>query len=55
MITTYTNQYELQKYVKEYNTLNDLANTRTDLQYNTQGPLTIRTMAKLQWTIQILD
>ena len=45
--------YEIRK--NEYSTLSDLANTRTNLQYNTQGLLTKRKIAKLQWTIQIID
>ena len=50
------NRYEIRKYANEYSTLNDLAKTRTNLQYNnTQGLLTIRTIAILQWTIQIID
>ena len=46
MITMHANRYELWKYVNEYSTLNNLVNTWTNLQYNTQGLLTIRAIAK---------
>ena len=38
----HANRYELGRHVNKYSTPNDLANTRTNLQYNIQGFLTIR-------------